>query len=308
MGPSNLHIVFFLIAILGVSPLLGYGQLVKNVPEAFEALSSEPEVILISNEIKVPSEGGHLQGVQVIEKNGTEKLLISGSSITKAYVLQVDLATRKADTLIPLMKEPYRHAGGIQVSEPYMAVGIEDNFTKTSSKVCVYNYRDGNLYKARPTLTMDRKGEPKQQTAGSTGLLAIDSGYLMVVSNWDSRNWDFYRIDPEQNEKKLLASFAAPDDWASYQSINLIKDEEAMYAIGFYSEEHIGYADLILVSSLEAFEPIMDKVRTKTFNCTNEVDFGAAAGLQVDQEGNLHIWGTQRDPLKQMAVNKFSRH
>ncbi len=308
MGQRNICIASFLIAILGVHPLLGYGQQVKNVLESFEALSSEPEIIFISNEIKMPNGEGHLQGVQAIEKNGIEKLLISGSSLTQAYVLQVDLATRKTDTLISLMKEPYRHAGGIQVSEPYMIVGIEDNFTKTSSKVCLYNCRDGNLYKARPTFTMDRKGEPKRQTAGSTGLLAIDTGYLMVVSNWDSRNWDFYRIDPEKNEQKMLASFAAPDDWASYQSINLIRDEEAIYAIGFYNKERIGYADLILVSNLETFEPIMEKVHTKTFNCTNAVDFGAAAGLQVDQEGSLHIWGTQRDPLKQMAVNQFSQH
>ncbi len=307
MGQLNLLIGSFLFAILGLHPLLGFGQQVNNVPEAFEALSSEPEVMFISNEIEVPSEGGHLQGVQVIEKNGTEKLLISGSSLKQAYILQVDLTTRKTDTLISLMKEPYRHAGGIQVSEPYIVVGIEDNFTKTSSKVCLYNYRNGNLYTAQPNFTMDRKGEAKQQTAGSTGLLAIDTGYLMVVSNWDSRNWDFYRIDPEKNEQKMLASFAAPDDWASYQSINFIRDETAIYAIGFYSKESVSYADLILVSNLETFEPIMEKLRTKSFNCTNSVDFGAAAGLQVDKEGHLHIWGTQRDPLERIAVNKFSQ-
>jgi phage/plasmid primase-like uncharacterized protein len=68
---------------------------VKNVPEAFEALSTEPEIIFLSNQIKVPSNRGHFQGVQLIEKNGTEKLLISGSSLTKAYVLQADLASKK---------------------------------------------------------------------------------------------------------------------------------------------------------------------------------------------------------------------
>ena len=307
MGQRNLFVGSFLIAILGLLPILGFGQQVKNVPEAFEALSSEPEIIFISNEITVPSDGGHFQGVQVIEKNGTEKLLISGSSLTKAYILQADLATQKTDKLIYLMKEPYRHAGGIQVSEQYLAVGIEDNFNKTSSKVCLYNYRDANLSMAQPNVTIDRAGEAKRQTAGSTGLLAIDNDYLMVVSNWDSRNWDFYCIDPENSEQKMLESFAAPDDWASYQSINLIMDEESIYAIGFHKKELVGYADLILVSKLETFEPIMEKVLTKTFNCKNEVDFGSAAGLQVDTEGNLHIWGTQRDPLKQIAVNKFSQ-
>ncbi len=308
MCQGNLCIRFILIAILGIYPIVGYAQQVKNVPKAFEALSSEPEIIFISNEIHVPSEDGHLQGVQAIEKNGTEKLLISGSSLTQAYVLQVDLATRKTDTLISLMKDPYRHAGGIQVSGPYLVVGIEDNFTKTVSKVCLYNYRNGYLYTAQPNFTMDRKGEAKQQTAGSTGLLAVDDDYLMVVCNWDSRNWDFYRIHPGKGEHKMLVSFAAPDDWASYQSVNLIRDEEAIYAIGLYQKERVGYADLILVSNLEAFIPIMKKIRTKTFTCKNEVDFGAAAGLQVDKHGNLHIWGTQRDPLTQMAVNKFSQH
>ncbi len=307
MGQRNSCIGSILIAILGLHSFVGFGQQVNNVLEAFEALNSEPEIIFVSNEIHVPSEGGHFQGVQVIEKNGTEKLLISGSSLTQAYVLQVDLATRQTDTLIVLMKDPYRHAGGIQVNEPYLVVGIEDNFTKTASKVCLYNYRNGNLYRAQPNFTMDRKGEAKRQTAGSTGLLAFDDGYLMVVSNWDSRNWEFYRIDPEKNEQQMLASFAAPDDWARYQSINLIRDEKAIYAIGFYNKERVGHADLILVSSLENFEPIMEKVRTKTFNCTNAVDFGAAAGLQVDKEGHLHFWGTQRDPLKRIAVNKFSQ-
>lgn len=61
------------------------------------------------------------------------------------------------------------------------------------------------------------------------------------------------------------------------------------------------------MSRLDNFELIMEKVRTKTFNCTNEVDFDAAAGLQVDKKGKLHIWGTQRDALKQIAVNKFSQ-
>lgn len=303
----NLFIRFFLIANLGLQPILGFGQQVKNVPEAFNALSSEPEIILIKNRIKVPTEGGHLQGVQVIDKNGNENLLISGSSLTQAYILQVDLTTRKAIKLIALMKEPYRHAGGIQVSEEYMVVGIEDNFIKKDSKVCLYSYRDYNLYSAQANVTIERKGVAKRQTAGATGLLALDNDYLIVVSNWDSRNWDFYRTNPEKNEYNLLENFAAPDDWASYQSINLIMDEEAIYAIGFYNKEFVDYADLILVSKQGTFDPIMEKVLTKIFKCKNGVDFGTAAGLQVDKKGNLHVWGTQRDALKQITVNKFSQ-
>jgi len=287
-------------------PIQTYSQLVKNVPQAFGALSSEPEVILINNIIKVPHRNGHFQGVQLIEKNGIEKLLVSGSSHTEAYVLQIDLSTRKTDTLITLMKDPYRHAGGIQVSDPYMIVGIEDNIIKTTSKICIYNYRDNSLYSAQPSITINREGEAKLHTAGATGILNMDSYYLVVVANWDSRNWDFYQIEPEKGENKLLFSYDAPQDWGSYQSINLIKDGSSIYAVGFYKKDVVGTADLILVRKLESFEPTMEKILSKTFNCKNGVDFNAAVGLQIDNKGNLHIWGTQNDPGKQIAINRFS--
>lgn len=306
MVQCDLYIGSLLIFVLGLNPFLGFSQQVENVPQAFEALSTEPEIILLNNEIDVPLERGHLQGVQVIETNGSEKMLISGSSLEVAYILQADLATRKTDILVPLMREPYRHAGGIQVAEPYLIVGIEDNFLKTSSKVSIYNFQNRNLYKAQPKVTFDRVGEPELQTAGATGLLAIDDGYLMVVGNWSSRNWDFSFIKPEKNEHTFLERFTAPNDWASYQSINLIMDQEAVYAIGFYNKKLTGYADLILVSKLESPKTTMEKISTKAFNCKNGVDFNTAAGLQVDKEGKLHIWGTQRDALKQITVNKFS--
>lgn len=233
MNQRKLCFGVFLLTIIGFHPILGLSQQVEDVPKAFAAISSEPEVIFVSNEIKVPLEGGHLQGVQFMEKNGIEKLLISGSSLTNAYVLQVDLTTRKTERLISLMSDPYRHAGGIQVSDPYLVVGIEDNHTKTNSKVCLYNYRDANLSIAKPTTTIEREGKEKRQTAGATGLVAKDNGYLMVVSNWNSRNWDFYSINPKKSEQKLQESFTAPDDWASYQSINLISDEEAIMPSDF---------------------------------------------------------------------------
>ena len=307
VGRQNLCARFFLIAYLWLSPVLCFGQHLKNVPEAFEALSTEAEVILISNDIEVPNERGHLQGVQLIEKNGTEKLLISGSSLDKAYILQVDLATRTTDKLITLMKAPYRHAGGIQVSGPYVIVGIEDNFIRTSSKVRLYNYLDTKLYTAQPNFTFDRKGEAERHTAGATGLLVLDTTYLIVVSNWGSRDWDFYHLNPENGEHIMLERFTAPDDWAGYQSINLIKDGEAIYAIGFYKKEGVSYADLILVSKLGTFVPIMKKMLTKAFKVKEGVDFGTAAGLQVDKKGNLHIWGTQKNALKQIAINRFSQ-
>ncbi|SOE20139.1 hypothetical protein SAMN06298216_0639 [Spirosomataceae bacterium TFI 002] len=297
----------FSIVLLLLNVSLGFGQKVKNVPKAFKAIETEPETIFINNELKVPTEGGHLQGVQVVIINGREKLLVSGSSLSQAYILQADLAVKSTERLIILKENPYRHAGGFQVSEPFLAVGIEDNYLKTDAKVCVYNFLESNLNIPQPNFVIDRVGEPKEKTAGSTGIIADGNNFLIVVSNWDSRNWDFYVFDPDKGESQILESFTAPNEWPSYQSINLVKDKKAIYAIGFYQKEDKGYADLIIVSKHGKFQPIMKLLNTKTFNVNNAVDFHTAAGLQVDVEGKLHIWATQRDAKKQIAVNRFSQ-
>jgi hypothetical protein len=304
MPNFNILIIIASTLIFGSKPVIGLCQHVNNVPDAFNSLNSEPEIITIVNELNVPSEGGHFQGVQLVEKNGKENLLISGSSKDKAYILQADLASKKTDKLFTLLKEPFRHAGGFQVSEPFLAVGIEDNILKTYSKVYLYNFKNTQL--SKPILTIDRKGEAKLQTAGSVGLIALKEKYLMVVSNWDSRNWDFYTIGFKINKSEKVDSFAATEEWPSYQSINLIKDKEAIYAIGFYKSLKGCAADLILVSKLESFAPIIRKEQTKFFNCKNGVDFNGAAGLQVDKEGKLNIWGTQKSTGSAIVVNKFS--
>lgn len=308
MGPKQSWIIFFIMLNLGLYPVVSIGQNLTNVMTAFEGLNSNPELISIKNNMDIPTENGHFQGVQLIKRNTKEKLIVSGSSKTEAYLLQIDLASKKTETLIHLMGDPYRHAGGIQISDPYLIVGIEDNILKTTSKVCLYPYRDERFYKALPSITIERTGKPKHKTAGATGLLNMDDHYLAVVANWDSRNWDFYNIDPVQRTQQLVTSFAVPEDWGSYQSVNLIKDKNAIYAIGFYSKNKLGYADLILVRNLSSKEPIMEKMGTKTFISKKKVDFNAAVGLQVDPQGRLYIWATQTNPGKKIHINKYTSH
>ena len=204
------------------------------------------------------------------------------------------------------MQSPFRHAGRIQVSDPYIVVGIEDNFVKTTSKICLYNYQEAHLYIADASLIIDREGEAKKYTAGTTGILKLENNYLIAVSNWDSRNWDFYSVDPENMKQEFVYRFTAPDNWPSYQSINLIMDQEGIYAIGTYQKEDVGVADLILVSKRRNFEPILERIRSKVFHSKNRVDFSTAAGIQVDEQGKLHIWATQRNASKHIAINKFS--
>ncbi|WP_215223316.1 hypothetical protein [Echinicola shivajiensis] len=305
MNRKKILIGFFICIILISNSSLSFGQELDNVPKAFESLGQEPEVMIFESDVAVPTKGGHLQGVQLVQIAGKEKLLVSGSSSHQSYILQLDMASKKADKLIPLMDDPFRHAGGIQASEDYLIVGIEDNHIRTSAKVCLYDFQKDNLLTARPNVIVARKGEEKRPTAGATGLLGMGQDVLMVVGNWDAQNWDFYWLKSGEKEPFLIYSFEAPSDWASYQSINLLKDKEAIYAIGFYQKDGVDYADLILVSKVEAFEPIMKKLSNKSFHCKEGVDFSGAAGLQVNKAGNLIFWGTQKNAGEQIIVNRF---
>lgn len=298
---------YLLVLILIIlSSLPGIGQVMESVPKAFALLGAKPAVFQLDNPIAVPTEKGHLQGVQLVQINGSDRLLISGSSKHTAYVLQANLQTSRTETLIPLMQDPFRHAGGIQVSYPYLVVGIEDNIQKTISKVVLYRLNRKPQDHLEPVITIEREGTAKRFTAGATGLIPMGDKYLVVVGNWDSRNWDFYLVDPEQSTSESVGTFEAPSDWASYQSINLVKDHEAIYAIGLYGKGGIGRADLIQISQVEAFRPTMSRMMSKDFKCVDGVDFNTAAGIQVDQAGHLHIWATQRDARKQITVSRYS--
>ncbi len=294
------------LVLLVLSQFIVTAQQVKDVPQAFLALHTEPEVLQLDNELDIPMENGHFQGIQVCKMDGKEKIFISGSSHSTAYLVQGDLASGKTEKLIRLMKDPFRHAGGFQMSEPFLAIGIEDNYTKTTSKVNLYNYQNGDLLKAEPVLTRERSGAEKTKTSGATGLLKREKDYLLLVTNWDSRNYDFYSIDIENEKHTLIESLPASDELAGYQSVNLIQDKNAVYALGFYSFKNSCRADLIRVSSLGEFKPKLEKINTKTFTCKNGGDFNGAAGLQIDEKGILHVWSSSKYGAKQIRLNRFS--
>lgn len=277
-----------------------------DIPSAFEKISSSPELILLQNDLSVPLEGGHLQGIQSLSTVQGDKLIISGSSAHEAYLLQAHLRSLETESYITLMTDPFRHAGGFQISDDFLIVGIEDNVIKEDSKVCIYDTQ--SLEEAIPLHIIERKGAAETQTAGATGIISLHSGHLVLVANWDSRNWDFYHVDLENQTERHLLRWDAPPEWPGYQTINLIEDHDMIYAIGLYkAEDSLGGADLIEVSKKDTFKPNLKRINTRFFRCTHGVDFATAAGIQVDDKGNLHIWATQRDAEKTIAVHRFSQ-
>ncbi|MEX2592717.1 MAG: hypothetical protein WD426_08080, partial [Anditalea sp.] len=302
-------------------------------PEAFQNLSSKPETLEFANTITWDDTGGHLQGIQLYEEKGETFAYLSGSSATKSYMVKVDLSPpAKVMAIDELMADPYRHAGGFQIFKHYLAVGIEDNYKRTSSKVMIYDIEGGGNDWTSPLYSIEREGPFELATAGAVGITQYRNEMLVAVANWDSRNIDFYAC-PSPSFKKgegefhLKASLATADlpkenwsdpFWGYYQNINLFTDaNQNLYLIGFARDDkEQQLADVFQVSFTDS-EPgtndllklkrsiQLQKISSKTFECPGGPDFRAGAGLNILNDGSLVLLSSPYQIEPKTSLNFF---
>jgi len=238
----------FILLISSFSPLLAYSQN-GSLPEIFMEIDTDPQIIRCQNKLEVNNQGGHLQGVQLLVKNEVEYAIISGSSDTYAYysVAKLDNYNEVLSVNI-LMHKPFKHAGGIQIYQDLMVVGIEDNDAKDKSKVCIYEIENPDKPPVKPLAMIERIGDPFRSSAGCTGITRIGNRYLIVVGDWDTKHLDFYLCD-EHSLKQNIEAFEnvytidtenidrsawLDKEWHAYQNINLLKDTDGkLYLFGF---------------------------------------------------------------------------
>jgi hypothetical protein len=277
-----------------------------SIPELFTRIDAQPKILTCRNELEVNNQGGHLQGVQLLVKDGTEYAILSGSSGTYAYTSVVKLDEyEEVLTVNTLMHKPFKHAGGIQIFEDLMVVGIEDNDAKDKSKVCIYKIVDPETPPVKPLAVIERRGEPFRSTAGCCGITRIGKGYLIVVGDWDTKHLDFYLSDENRLENKTDAfemvftidtekvdrSAWTDKAWHAYQNINLLKDADGkLYLFGFgHNDQNENIADLFLVENKDLREFSLKKLLSKTFNCKEDADFQSGAGIFHQPDGETKV-------------------
>ena len=274
-----------------------------DVPAAFNALSTKPQLLhLKKNHIKTPS-GGHLQGIQCLLTDSD--FIITGSSDSYSYYL---MASRTELTSIrKLSDDPFHHAGGFQVCDRRLAVGVEDNQDKDRSEIILITFGDLMPLVMHRTV-LYRSGEFKRSTAGAVGLARTASGqYLIAVGDWDSRNIDFY-ISRHGEGKTFdsLTTFHAPDDrpWPSYQSINLLTDTAGrIYLIGFALDGLRNRADLFEVV-LHSDRADLILLNTRNFKCRG-TSFRYGSGIYVNDTKQLCIYSCSRNVTEHISINIF---
>ncbi len=280
---------FFLIGsfVFSAIPVLAQSSFVQ----AFEEITDSPKQLTFENSLTVNTQGGHIQGIQQVG----DYFLLSGSSSTASYYATV--ANNKVVRIDTLLPRPYKHAGGFQVNNGLLAIGVENNETKDVSRVLIYDYSDPANLSNQLIQVVQRKGKAKRATAGCVAIAKYQEQYLLLVGDWDTRHLDLYQISVdsiENNEASFVLTQSItlkdhPRDgwvdkaWYPYQNINLFNSEGSLYLVGLgINEQEKNVADVFTLSLEPTFELV--KVVSRTFPKQAQTSFLWGAGTDWQPE------------------------
>jgi len=281
---------------------------IDDVLGALQRVSETPrQVPCHSGGFTVPP-GGHLQGIQQAVIAGEPFMIISGSASRESYLTLISLegGTARVSAIKPLLPRPFKHAGGFQVCGDYLAVGIEDDNTKETSRVWILKLPQ--LVKAvrpRPIIEIERRGQYKRATAGAVGMTKVAGRHLLCVGTWDSATIDIYlsngkALDDSACEfefretwdvKKADRSQWSDRDFAAYQNINLVTDtSDRVFLVGFARTGGADVADVFELKLEVSVSPErrLEKLRRCVFQ-GQETSFRHGAGLVIIAPNTLNI-------------------
>ncbi len=292
--------------------ICGQGQ---SILDEIHNLSEFPKSISISNTLIFDTIGGHLQGAQIYKQGDKEFAILSGSSAEVAYLLIVELGSQKVERLCTLFTRPLKHAGGFQICENYLAIGVEDNEQRTTSKVMIYNVDALLEGVVKPLSLIDREGAYQRSTAGCVALARTETGWLLMVGDWDTKHLDIYLAPKEQLPRnfKLHQTLTMQDvprqqwsdaEWMSYQNINLFTQEDEMYLIGMTSDSNRNNI-LDLFQVLNVSKEFRLKKITRKVLANVGGDFISAAGIwSIDNR--WHVISSDRNFTKSAQLYLYS--
>ena len=301
-------------------------QTVESIPfnliAELDAISAMPTALSVQNRLKLANTGGHLQGIQALIHQGQIYHIVSGSSDSMAYYSIIKTGTESfviSHNLI--LEKPFKHAGGFQIYENLMAIGVEDNDKKDKSKVFIFQIDNPERPPLEPLAIIDRIGTEKRATAGCVAITEIRDKILIVVGDWDTINLDFYVIDREKlgldpdaleleyslNTRKMDKSTWINDDWLSYQNINLNHgDDGQLYLAGMTSNASgQDVLDLYRVSTndLKVFK--LTKMYARNFGSNPVTRFRWGAGMHFTPSGKIEMLATPENIAEESIIHIY---
>jgi hypothetical protein len=316
-----------------------FGQLPNSaaISKAIDSLASTSSrttpIAFSLADASVPP-GGHIQGIQFRFDAHAKRHLafISHDSQTVGYLVVVEFPedlTREGRAIhverFPSdgRQPPLRHAGGIQLVDDVLAVGLEDNQQKTRSEVQFWNVGIPTKPRQLSHLTVRRAGAPKEKTAGAVGLVKRGGDYLLAVANWDSRAIDFYvssgkpladrecHFEPKarwQVDQADKSQWRPDQEFAAYQAVNLFADAAGNAFLSGFASTPAG-ADVVDLFALELNdEPksLLRKVYRKQMTLADDNHFRYGGGLWI-HDGRLAVLASPRTFARSTRINLAAR-
>lgn len=300
--------------------LLAHAQSEQAVISSFENMKVDPVIINVTNNLEVNNTGGHIQGIQLLDFKNEKYAFLTGSSDSYSYYSVIKLNQQNEVVSVNrLMEKPYKHAGGCQIFQNYLAVGIEDNDAKDKSKVCIFDISNPENPPVKPIAVIERRGEAYRSTAGCVGITKYKDHILLAVGDWDTKHIDFYSCKSKRvrnNAFKLISSIDlatisreewTDNLWSAYQNINLFTfNDNELFLIGLgQNSKNEDVADLFRLFEDDPGKFKLNKIATKIFYCEKEAGFKAAAGIVLTNSNNFSIISSGYHIENKMYLNYF---
>ena len=272
-----------------------------------DQLDSIPVSISFQNFLEVNNKGGHLQGVQYLNYKQNDYYFLSGSSDLYSYYSVVKMGEKNSVISVnKILEKPFKHAGGFQIYNGFMAIGIEDNSERDKSKVYIYRIDNPENLSHEPLEIIERIGTPKRATAGCVGVIEMSDYLLVVVGDWGAEHLDFYHIKKKNlcedgetfefvysiNMEKTNKSEWINNATLPYQNINFIRgNSDNLYLACMASnnnEENV--FDLFRVEIEENFAFKIRKIFTRKFSQNKYSKFNRGAGVYLSDGSKLRIF------------------
>jgi hypothetical protein len=310
----------FPVSVLLLLSLFVHAQNEQAVISSFENMKKEPAIIKVTNNLEVNNNGGHIQGIQLLDYKNEKYAVLTGSSDSYSYYSVIKLNRQnEVISVNRLMDKPFKHAGGCQIFQNYLAVGIEDNEAKDKSKVCIYDISNPENPPVKPIAVIERNGEPYHSTAGCVGITKYGSNLLVAVGDWDTKHIDFYTCEfnhINDGEFKLISSIEVAaiskedwidKSWAAYQNINLCTfNKSDLYLVGLgQNAKNENVADLFRLKEFEKGKFKLKKVATRIFDCQKEASFKAAAGVVLTNNNEFNVISSGYNIENKTNLNYF---
>jgi hypothetical protein len=285
-----------------------------TIAERFTHFTPIPERMVISNTLSIPNDpNGHIQGVAYFWDDNSKQgyFFLSGSSDSLSYYVVADEYTQEVIAVDTFFSGALRHAGGMQILDRFLAVGVEDNIKVDRSKVCLYEIIGPANKKLKLLKTIERQGPEKRYTAGCVALAKVKDQLIIAAGNWDTKNIEFYAlpIDEVYNPVSAFEEVFSFDtqtadrskwsdtSWHAYQNISLISESDELYLFGTAKKDTTDFEviDLYKIKNAARNDFSLQKVAQQIYaNPDTTTTFKWGGGVRPDFIGDLNFYSTNR--------------